>query len=230
MAAGIYSGDGQVTVADSTIANNFARLQHGGGITASGDADRSQQHDHGQQLRRHTTAVVSPSPRRLERKSATPSSPATAAVVGSTGGPDIAGAPITFSNGHNVFGSDVAGSVAGDRENIAPGADLRHDRPRHRRRPAQPQRRRLPAQRRRQPGAHRRRSAGRQHRRPARHQRAPAARRQPARHRLDRDQPAALDRRHRQQRRAHRHMPAATRIAGTRTATTCCGGWAAPTR
>ena len=29
---------------------------------------------------------------------------------------------ITLSNGHNVFGSDVAGNIPGDRENIAPGA------------------------------------------------------------------------------------------------------------
>ena len=42
------------------------------------------------------------------------------------------------SNGHNVFGSDVAGNIAGDRENVAAGADLRRDRPRHRRRQAQP--------------------------------------------------------------------------------------------
>ena len=35
--------------------------------------------------------------------------------------PDIAGA-ITFSNGHNVFGSDVVGNIPGDRENIAPSA------------------------------------------------------------------------------------------------------------
>ena len=34
---------------------------------------------------------------------------------------DISGT-ITFSNGHNVFGSDVAGNVPGDRENIAAGA------------------------------------------------------------------------------------------------------------
>ena len=34
---------------------------------------------------------------------------------------DLSGT-ITFSNGHNVFGSDVAGNVPGDRENIAAGA------------------------------------------------------------------------------------------------------------
>ena len=43
------------------------------------------------------------------------------AVGPGTIGPDIAGT-ITFSNGHNVFGSDVQGNVAGDVENIAPGA------------------------------------------------------------------------------------------------------------
>ena len=36
-------------------------------------------------------------------------------------GPDIFGA-IGLSNGHNIFGGDVTGSVAGDRENVAPGA------------------------------------------------------------------------------------------------------------
>ena len=36
-------------------------------------------------------------------------------------GPDIFGT-ITLSNGHNIFGSDVAGNVSGDRENIAPAA------------------------------------------------------------------------------------------------------------
>ncbi|MGE3294049.1 MAG: right-handed parallel beta-helix repeat-containing protein [Geminicoccaceae bacterium] len=39
----------------------------------------------------------------------------------STGSPDIAGT-IVFSNGHNVFGSDVDGNVSGDRENIAASA------------------------------------------------------------------------------------------------------------
>jgi Ca2+-binding RTX toxin-like protein len=38
-----------------------------------------------------------------------------------TGNPDIYGA-IAFSNGHNVFGSDVVGNVPGDRENIAASA------------------------------------------------------------------------------------------------------------
>ena len=33
-------------------------------------------------------------------------------------GPDIAGA-ISFSNGHNIFGSDVTGNVSGDLENVA---------------------------------------------------------------------------------------------------------------
>ena len=41
--------------------------------------------------------------------------------TGAIGDPDISGT-ITFSNGHNIFGSDVAGNVAGDRENMAPGA------------------------------------------------------------------------------------------------------------
>lgn len=36
-------------------------------------------------------------------------------------GPDISGT-ITRSNGHNIFGSDVAGNIAGDRENVAPSA------------------------------------------------------------------------------------------------------------
>ena len=36
-------------------------------------------------------------------------------------GPDIFGT-VTFSNGHNIFGSDVLGNVSGDRENIAPAA------------------------------------------------------------------------------------------------------------
>ena len=36
-------------------------------------------------------------------------------------GPDISGT-ITLSNGHNIFGSDVLGNVAGDRENIAASA------------------------------------------------------------------------------------------------------------
>ena len=35
------------------------------------------------------------------------------------GGPDISGT-ITLSNGHNVFGSDVAGDIPGDRISIAP--------------------------------------------------------------------------------------------------------------
>ena len=33
--------------------------------------------------------------------------------------PDIAGT-ITFSNGHNVFGSDVVGNIPGDRESVSP--------------------------------------------------------------------------------------------------------------
>ena len=42
-------------------------------------------------------------------------------VVGSpSGGRDIFGT-ITLSNGHNVFGTAVAGDVSGDRENVAPG-------------------------------------------------------------------------------------------------------------
>ena len=34
---------------------------------------------------------------------------------------DVTGT-INLSNGHNVFGSDVTGNIAGDRENVAPGA------------------------------------------------------------------------------------------------------------
>ena len=43
-------------------------------------------------------------------------------VIGdATAAPDVLGT-INLTNGHNIFGSDVAGNVAGDRENIAPGA------------------------------------------------------------------------------------------------------------
>ena len=38
-----------------------------------------------------------------------------------TGDPNISGAIVT-SNGHNIFGSDVAGNVAGDRENVPASA------------------------------------------------------------------------------------------------------------
>jgi len=40
---------------------------------------------------------------------------------GSGGGQDVYGT-IAFSNGHNIFGSDVLGNVSGDRENIAASA------------------------------------------------------------------------------------------------------------
>ena len=40
---------------------------------------------------------------------------------GGASDPDIVGT-VTLSNGHNVFGSDVLGNVAGDRENVAAGA------------------------------------------------------------------------------------------------------------
>jgi predicted outer membrane repeat protein len=39
---------------------------------------------------------------------------------GAASDPDVVGT-ITLSNGHNLFGSDVAGDVAGDRENVAAG-------------------------------------------------------------------------------------------------------------
>ena len=52
---------------------------------------------------------------------ATASSPAISSTHARTERPDIYGS-ITASNGHNVFGTDVAGSIAGDRENVAPSA------------------------------------------------------------------------------------------------------------
>ena len=116
---------------------------------------------------------------------------------------DISGA-ITLSNGHNVFGSEAAGSIAGDRENVAPGAVFATIDPetgggRTRRAwrgvaQAQPS----------QPRLERRRPLGRERLRPARHQ-PPAAGRQSARPGRGRDRPAAFDQPDRQQRRAHRH-------------------------
>ena len=65
----------------------------------------------------------------------------------------------------------------------------------------------------RQPGAERRRPVAAERLRPARH-RPPAAGRQPARPRRGRDRPAALDRRHRQQRRASPARNAANNLSG----------------
>ena len=59
---------------------------------------------------------------RLGSKSPTASSPATGGGGGSRGGPGHRRSAITFSNGHNVFGSDVAGGVPGDRENVPAAA------------------------------------------------------------------------------------------------------------
>ncbi len=56
---------------------------------------------------------------------------------------DIAGT-ITLSNGHNIFGSDVLGNVAGDRENIAASAVFANHRSGHRRRAGQRRRHRAP--------------------------------------------------------------------------------------
>ena len=70
---------------------------------------------------------------RTALRSPTASSPATRAD-GQPPARDIFGS-VTISNGHNVFGSDVPERGRRPRERRA-RADLRHDRPRHGRRPA----------------------------------------------------------------------------------------------
>ena len=61
--------------------------------------------------------------------------------LAATGDPDIFGT-ITFSNGHNIFGSDVAGNDPGRPREHRRQRHLRRDRSRHRRRPAQRRRHR----------------------------------------------------------------------------------------
>ena len=122
------------------------------------------------------------------------------------------------SNGHNIFGSDVAGAIAGDRENIAASRDLR--------RASTP----TPAAACSTPAASSRcatasptrRSAAATRWRPAPPASSAHARplpgRQPARHRLGRDQPGAVD------------PPSANNdvITGSSAGNTI-SGWAAPT-
>ena len=122
--------------------------------------------------------------------------------TGAIGDPDISGT-ITFSNGHNIFGGDVTGNVAGDRENVAPGAVFAALDPDTGGGLLNPNGFDPPLNSITNPALSGADPLAVQRHRPARHQPAPLPRRQPARHRLDRDQPAALDHHLGQQRRDH---------------------------
>ncbi len=98
-------GDSALTIANSTITNNVATIGGYGSTreTASGGGIDS---GVGVELTLLNTIVAGNAVRHQ--------------YGGPAIGPDIYGT-ITSSNGHNIFGSDVAGDVPGDREGIASG-------------------------------------------------------------------------------------------------------------
>ena len=94
VAGGVYVEDSLLVIRNSTITGNG--IHHGGGIVAnSARLDL-------------TNSIVAGN---RADPGAGPAPP----------DPDISGV-IDFSNGHNVFGSNVAGNIPGDRENVAPDA------------------------------------------------------------------------------------------------------------
>jgi hypothetical protein len=124
---GIFVSNSRVTLVDSTIASNAAFFSEfsgtggvGGGITTSFRG--------GEVVVRHSTItgntadVVGGGIASDIFGSSPQFDLANSIVAGNDAGsaPDIAGA-VTLSNGHNVFGSDVTGNVAGDHEGVAPG-------------------------------------------------------------------------------------------------------------
>ena len=125
---GIKFFGGTLTVSDSTIAGNTADSDYGG---RGGGIDA----DSGVIVLRNTTvtnnqagfvgassggglACLSPSVTLDVANSVIAGNKAQGTSVE---GQDLQGA-LSISNGHNIFGSDVAGNVAGDRENIAASA------------------------------------------------------------------------------------------------------------
>ena len=131
---GIFARQSSITISDSTISNNDAAYPddtYGGGIAAFGNSSLV--------LRNSTVTgnaayafgdslslgggVFADSTSRLDVANSVVAG--NKVVVepgyGSALGPDIAG-DVTLSNGHNVFGTDITGNIAGDRESVAPGA------------------------------------------------------------------------------------------------------------
>jgi hypothetical protein len=114
---GLFASGGRVSLTDSTIADN-----HVGSYTASGGDIAGS----GLLVVRNSTITGNTIPYGYSSGGidGVQLDIANSIVAGNQGGghaPDIASA-ITLSNGHNVFGTDVAGNIAGDRENVAPGA------------------------------------------------------------------------------------------------------------
>ena len=126
---GIWSRDSVLTVGDSTIAGNSAVYAAsfgsaaGGGIYAGGSGSLTIRNSTITGNRAEADEAASGGGIHV---GAVPFEIVNSIVAGNSvlgspsGGRDIFGA-ITLSNGHNVFGTAVAGEVSGDRENVAPG-------------------------------------------------------------------------------------------------------------
>ena len=121
--SGLHVAGGHTVISDSTIANN--RTDDSGGVAASSSAG-------GLLVIRNSTITgngihagggigLANSARLDLTNSIVAGNRADLGAGPAAPDPDISGV-IDFSNGHNVFGSDVAGNVAGDRENVAPAA------------------------------------------------------------------------------------------------------------
>jgi hypothetical protein len=133
---GIAVSYGRLTLRESTVADNFVRSDvfgsrgFGGGLYAfetelvirnsaiTGNRAGYATSEQGLGGGIYSTGTYAYS-RRLDLANSIVAGNAAAGALSQ--GPDVSG-NITLSNGRNVFGSDVAGSIAGDRENVAPGA------------------------------------------------------------------------------------------------------------
>jgi Ca2+-binding RTX toxin-like protein len=123
---GVRAYNARVTVADSTIVGNSGSFEYGAGISARGGGElvvrnstiTGNNGDYGDD--RGSGIYAGPSIR-LDIANSIIAGNASRPYQGPTSNPDVFGT-IILSNGHNIFGSDVAGDIAGDRENVAPNA------------------------------------------------------------------------------------------------------------
>ena len=122
---GLWSVNSHVTLIDSTVAGNDTNDNEygwGGGISARGGAlivrnstiTANYAYAHGGGIYLDASA-------QLDIANSIVAGNVGLDGYGNPAAPDISGA-ITFSNGHNIFGSDVGANPAGDRENIAASA------------------------------------------------------------------------------------------------------------